>query len=80
MKVIEAAIKKLEGRHKEHIAVYGEGNEKRLTGRHETGSIDKFTYVYPLEHHVSRANITNFDATVTVWLTVERPSESRVKV
>ncbi|ESA42764.1 glutamine synthetase, variant [Neurospora crassa OR74A] len=44
MKQIEAAIKKLEGRHKEHIAVYGEGNEKRLTGRHETGAIDTFTY------------------------------------
>lgn len=44
MKYIEAAIKKLEGRHKEHIAVYGEGNEQRLTGRHETGSIEKFTY------------------------------------
>ena len=44
MKFIEAAIKKLEGRHKEHIAVYGEGNEKRLTGRHETGAIDQFSY------------------------------------
>ena len=32
MKYIEAAIKKLEGRHAEHIAVYGEGNEQRLTG------------------------------------------------
>jgi glutamine synthetase len=44
MKYIEAAIKKLEGRHKEHIAVYGEDNEKRLTGRHETGAIDQFTW------------------------------------
>jgi glutamine synthetase len=44
MKAIEAAIKKLEGRHLEHIAVYGEDNEKRLTGRHETGAIDSFTY------------------------------------
>jgi glutamine synthetase len=44
MKYIEAAIKKLEGRHKEHIAVYGEDNTLRLTGRHETGSIDSFTY------------------------------------
>ena len=44
MKHIEAAIKKLEARHAEHIAVYGEGNEKRLTGRHETGKIDTFTY------------------------------------
>ncbi|PWY95199.1 glutamine synthetase [Aspergillus sclerotioniger CBS 115572] len=44
MKVIESAMKKLEARHVEHIAVYGEGNEERLTGRHETGSIDKFSY------------------------------------
>ncbi|RYP53759.1 hypothetical protein DL768_001359 [Monosporascus sp. mg162] len=44
MKHIEAAIKKLEGRHKEHIAVYGEGNEQRLTGKHETGNIEQFTY------------------------------------
>lgn len=44
LKAIEAAMKKLEARHHEHIAVYGEGNEERLTGRHETGSIEKFTY------------------------------------
>jgi glutamine synthetase len=44
MKVIEAAMKKLEARHAEHIAVYGEGNEDRLTGLHETAAIDKFTY------------------------------------
>ena len=30
MKYIEAAIKKLEKRHKEHIAVYGEDNTLRL--------------------------------------------------
>jgi glutamine synthetase len=41
---IMAALKKLESRHVEHIAVYGEGNERRLTGRHETGAMDKFTY------------------------------------
>jgi glutamine synthetase len=29
---------------KRHIAVYGAGNEKRLTGKHETQSIDKFSY------------------------------------
>jgi len=44
MKHIEAAIKKLEKRHKEHIAVYGEDNTLRLTGRHETGNIDEFTW------------------------------------
>ncbi|MDR9365933.1 MAG: glutamine synthetase beta-grasp domain-containing protein [Balneolaceae bacterium] len=28
----------------EHIAVYGHDNDKRLTGKHETQSIDKFSY------------------------------------
>jgi glutamine synthetase len=28
----------------EHIAVYGPDNDLRLTGLHETQSIDKFTY------------------------------------
>lgn len=31
-------------KHKEHIALYGEGNFKRLTGKHETASIDKFSH------------------------------------
>lgn len=42
---IKAAIEKLGLRHKEHIAAYGEGNEKRLTGKHETASMDKFSWV-----------------------------------
>lgn len=44
MKHIEAAMKKLEKRHEEHIAVYGEGNRERLTGLHETGDIDSFSW------------------------------------
>jgi len=28
----------------EHIEEYGEGNEKRLTGEHETCSIEEFKY------------------------------------
>ena len=44
MKAIEAAMSKLEKKHVEHIEVYGEGNADRLTGNHETGSIDKFTW------------------------------------
>lgn len=43
MKVIDAAIEKLSKRHNEHIAVYGEDNELRLTGRHETGHIGEFS-------------------------------------
>jgi len=38
------AMGKLEKKHMEHIRVYGEGNERRLTGRHETAPIDKFSY------------------------------------
>ncbi len=30
--------------HEEHIAVYGSSNEQRLTGLHETQSIDQFSY------------------------------------
>lgn len=42
MDAIAQAIKALEARHKEHIAVYGADLELRLTGRHETAPIDKF--------------------------------------
>jgi len=38
------AMEKLTKKHHEHIAVYGEGNDQRLTGLHETASIDKFTF------------------------------------
>jgi len=44
VKHIEAAMKKLEKRHVEHIKVYGEGNAERLSGKHETAHIDKFTW------------------------------------
>ena len=37
---------KLELSHKEHLEVYGKDNDKRLTGEHETASIDTFTWGY----------------------------------
>jgi glutamine synthetase len=37
---------KLESAHQEHLAIYGNDNAKRLTGKHETSSMDKFTYGY----------------------------------
>merc|ERR1711939_37623 len=46
IKAIEAMMSKLEKRHLEHIKVYGADNEKRLTGRHETGHIGAFSYGY----------------------------------
>jgi len=37
-------IDKLAQKQSEHIAVYGDGNKERLTGLHETASIEHFTY------------------------------------
>jgi glutamine synthetase len=42
-KIIQA-IEKLGQKHEEHIKLYGEGNERRLTGAHETAPITKFSY------------------------------------
>lgn len=41
---IKTQIEKLEKRHAIHIAAYGEGNERRLTGTHETSSINDFSW------------------------------------
>lgn len=41
--VIKQAIEALSSKHEFHIKYYGIGNEKRLTGRHETASIKKFS-------------------------------------
>lgn len=44
LEVIKKAIGKLQLKHKEHIAAYGEGNERRLTGKHETADINTFSW------------------------------------
>jgi glutamine synthetase len=41
---IVGCMDKLANKHKEHIAVYGKDNHLRLTGLHETSSMDKFTW------------------------------------
>ena len=40
----KSIFRTFEGRHQEHISVYGSNNEMRLTGKHETQSIDKFNW------------------------------------
>lgn len=42
--VIIEAVEKLGRKHQLHIDAYGEGNERRLTGAHETAPITKFSY------------------------------------
>lgn len=41
---IMKAIEKLKSKHAEHIEVYGKDNDLRLTGKHETASLEDFTY------------------------------------
>jgi glutamine synthetase len=42
--IIKETMPKLEKNHIEHIAVYGLSNEERLTGAHETSSINDFSF------------------------------------
>jgi len=42
--IIQKALTKLEATHMDHIAVYGKGNERRLTGKHETAPITQFSW------------------------------------
>ena len=44
MAIIEEACKRLSDKHDYHISMYGAGNEDRLTGLHETCSINDFRY------------------------------------
>ena len=44
IKKILEACEKLKERHTEHIEVYGESNELRLTGKHETSSMENFSF------------------------------------
>ena len=43
LEFIEEAVDKLSLKHKEHMDVYGTGNEKRMTGVHETAKFDEFS-------------------------------------
>ncbi len=44
LKIIEHACELFRAKHKEHIAVYGAGNEDRLTGKYETCPISEFRW------------------------------------
>jgi glutamine synthetase len=44
MKYIEDMMTKLAAKHSLHLKLYGEGNEERLSGKHETSSFKEFSY------------------------------------
>lgn len=43
-KEIIPALERLSEKHQEHIAAYGDGNDQRLTGKHETAPITEFRW------------------------------------
>ena len=58
---IAAAIAALSEKHREHIVEYGSGLSERLTGLHETCSIDEF-----------KSGVSNRGASIRIPLAVER--------
>jgi len=44
MPYIHAIMEKFAAKHADHIELYGDDNNKRLTGHHETSSVDKFSF------------------------------------
>ena len=59
---------------KEHIAVYGADNDMRLTGDHETQSIDKFSYGVSDRGASIRIPIATVEAGWKGWLEDRRPN------
>tara|TARA_R110002153_G_scaffold10333_2_gene40889 strand:+ start:9000 stop:10139 length:1140 start_codon:yes stop_codon:yes gene_type:complete len=46
LELIKDSVDKLALTHKEHMDVYGQHNDKRMTGEHETSNINDFSYGY----------------------------------
>jgi len=60
----------------EHIAVYGANNDQRLTGAHETQSIDKFSYGVSDRGASIRIPIATVEAGWKGWLEDRRPASN----
>ncbi|MCA9505380.1 MAG: glutamine synthetase beta-grasp domain-containing protein [Spirochaetaceae bacterium] len=74
--VYEQICKAFEPRIAEHIAVYGAGNERRLTGKHETQSIDKFSYGVSDRGASIRIPIATVENGWKGWLEDRRPASN----
>lgn len=61
---------------KEHIAVYGEFNDERLTGEHETASIDDFSYGVSDRGASIRIPIITVEKGWKGWLEDRRPASN----
>src|SRR5690606_7068398 len=61
---------------KEHIAVYGADNHLRLTGKHETQSIDKFSFGVSDRGASIRIPIATVENGWNGWLEDRRPNSA----
>ncbi|TWU43118.1 Glutamine synthetase 2 [Novipirellula aureliae] len=74
--VYETICKAFEPRIKHHIDVYGADNDQRLTGLHETQSIDKFSYGVSDRGASIRIPITTVKNGWKGWLEDRRPASN----
>jgi glutamine synthetase len=74
--VYEEICQKFSKTIKEHISVYGADNDKRLTGLHETQSIDKFSYGVSDRGASIRIPIATVEAGWKGWLEDRRPASN----
>ena len=59
-----------------HIEVYGADNDKRLTGKHETQAIDKFSYGVSDRGASIRIPIATVENNWKGWLEDRRPASN----
>ncbi|MFK8113315.1 MAG: glutamine synthetase beta-grasp domain-containing protein [Rubripirellula sp.] len=74
--VYDAVCQAFEPRIKEHIDVYGAENDQRLTGLHETQSIDKFSYGVSDRGASIRIPIATVENGWKGWLEDRRPASN----
>ena len=72
----DAICQAFEPRIKEHIDVYGADNDQRLTGLHETQSIDKFSYGVSDRGASIRIPIGTVESGWKGWLEDRRPASN----
>jgi glutamine synthetase len=76
MEYIEDMMKRFEAKHELHIKVYGEDNDKRLTGIHETSSCQTFTQGVGNRAASFRIPTTTFAANGKGYIEDRRPASN----
>jgi len=74
--IIKDACEKLGKNHQKHIRLYGEGNERRLTGNCETNSIDSFKWGVADRGASIRIPASLHATTRATWRIAARPPTS----